>query len=106
VEGNHDAEFGMDDYSLDTHALEGMFLNSFQQDDLKDNAHNVNMFFEIWKSTFAIPLVGHGSIFLAFDQVLRNTWSYLTVLDFNSLSKMERQAKQRSRDIGPLLGPF
>jgi hypothetical protein len=26
--------------------------------------------------------------------------------DFDSLSKMERQTKQRSRDLGPLLGPF
>jgi hypothetical protein len=41
---------------------------------------------------------------------LTNFWEILGHIDlfwdFNSLSKEERKTKQRSRDIGPLLGPF
>jgi hypothetical protein len=43
---------------------------------------------------------------LALDQVLRDPWSSLTILDFDSLSKVEHKTKQRSWDLGPFLGPF
>jgi hypothetical protein len=43
---------------------------------------------------------------LALDQVLRDPWSSLNILDFDSLSKVEHGTKQRSRDLDPFLGPF
>jgi hypothetical protein len=43
---------------------------------------------------------------LALDQVLKDPWSSLTILDFDSLSKAERKTKQRSRDLDLFLGPF
>jgi hypothetical protein len=43
---------------------------------------------------------------LALDQVLRDPWSSLAILDFDNLLKVERKTKQRLRDLGPFLGPF
>jgi hypothetical protein len=41
---------------------------------------------------------------LALDQVLRDPWSSLTILDFDSPSKAERKTKHRLRDLSPFLG--
>ena len=44
---------------------------------------------------------------LAVEQVSKNTWSYLTTfLDYDSLSKMERNAKQKLGKQELFLGPF
>jgi hypothetical protein len=43
---------------------------------------------------------------LALDQVLGDSWSSLTILDFDNLSKVEHKTKQRSWDLDPFLGPF
>jgi hypothetical protein len=51
----------MDDFLWDTHAMEGMLLNAFQQDELGDDAHIINTFFKSLKSASTTPLFGHGS---------------------------------------------
>jgi hypothetical protein len=43
---------------------------------------------------------------LALDQVLRDLVKFDLFWDFDNLSKEERKMKQRSRDLGPFLGPF
>ena len=50
------------DYLLwDTHAMEGMLLNTFQQDKLKNNGNVFDAFFESLKFASTTPLFGHGS---------------------------------------------
>ena len=51
----------MDDYLWDKTAMETMLLDAFQNNELGDDAHITNTFFEILKSTFTTPLFGHGS---------------------------------------------
>ena len=52
---------GMDDFLWDNHAMEGMFLDALKQDQLGDDAHIFNTFFQILKSASTTPLFGHGS---------------------------------------------
>jgi hypothetical protein len=56
--GFNQIEFGMDDYLQDTVAMETMLLRAFQNDDLGDDAHVTDTFFEILKSTSTTPLFG------------------------------------------------
>jgi hypothetical protein len=43
---------------------------------------------------------------LDLDQVLGDSWSCQPIFYFDSLSKEEHKTKQRSRVLGPFLGPF
>jgi hypothetical protein len=43
---------------------------------------------------------------LALDQVLRNTWSYLTVLGLRQLVKDGVQCEVEIMEARPFLGPF
>jgi hypothetical protein len=53
-----DIEVGMDDFLWDTHAIEGMFLNASQQDELGNvNALITNTFFESPKPASTTPLL-------------------------------------------------
>jgi hypothetical protein len=52
---------GIDDFLWDTHAMEVMLLNSFQPDELGDDAHIIDIFSKSMKSTSTTPLFGHES---------------------------------------------
>ena len=54
-------EVGMDDYLRDTTSMETMLLDAFQNyDQLRDDAHITNSFFESLKFTSTTPLFGPG----------------------------------------------
>ena len=48
----------MDDYLRDTTTMETMLLDTFQNDELEDDAHITDTFFEILKSTSTTSLFG------------------------------------------------
>ena len=50
----------MDDVLWDTHAMEGMLLNSFQQYELGKVGNIVDSFFESLKTDSTTPLFGNG----------------------------------------------
>ena len=57
--GGNQIEVGMDDYLQDTNFMETMFLDAFQNDDqLGDDAHIADTFFEILKCASTTPLFG------------------------------------------------
>ena len=45
----------------DTHAMEGMLIDAFKQDELGDDVDIDDMFFEILKYSSTTLLFGHGS---------------------------------------------
>ena len=53
-------EVGVDDLLQDTHAIEGMFLNAFQQYEIGNDDNVVDAFFEMLKSTPSSAFFGHG----------------------------------------------
>ena len=60
--GRNQIEFGMDDYLMDTTTMETMLLDAFQNDDqLGDDAHITDTFFESLKFSSTTPLFGPGS---------------------------------------------
>ena len=56
--GDNQKEVGMDDYLRDTTAMEIMFLDIFQSDELGDDAHISDTIFESLKSASTTPLFG------------------------------------------------
>jgi hypothetical protein len=56
--GVNQIEVGMDDYLRDTISMEKMLLDAFQNDELGDDAHITDIFFEILKSASTTPLFG------------------------------------------------
>ena len=59
--GGNQIEVGMDDYLRDTTAMETMLLDAFQNDDqLGDDAHIADTFFESLKFASTTPLFGPG----------------------------------------------
>ena len=57
--GDNQIEVGMDDYLMDTTAMETMLLDAFQNDDqLGDDAHIADTFFESLKIASTTPLFG------------------------------------------------
>jgi hypothetical protein len=56
--GVNQIEVGMDDYLRDTTAMETMLLDAFQNDELGDDAHITDTFFESLKSASTTPLFG------------------------------------------------
>ena len=59
--GDNHIEVGMDDYLRDTTAMETMVLDKFQNDDqLGDDAHIADTFFESLKFASTTPLFGPG----------------------------------------------
>ena len=60
--GGNKIEVGMDDYLRDMTAMETMLLDAFQNDDqLGDDAHIVDTFFESLKFASTTPLFGNGN---------------------------------------------
>ena len=60
--GGNQIEVGMDDFLRDTTAMETMLLDAFQNDDqLGDDAHIADTFFESLKFASTTPLFGPGS---------------------------------------------
>ncbi len=53
-------EDGMDDYLWDMNSMEGVLLDAFQNNELGDDAHITNTFFECLKYASTTPLFGHG----------------------------------------------
>ena len=59
--GGNQIEVGMDDYLMDTTVMETMLLDAFQNDDqLGDDAHIADTFFESLKFASTTPLFGPG----------------------------------------------
>ena len=57
--GGNQIEVGMDDYLIDTTTMETMLLDAFQNDDqLGDDAHIADNFFERLKFSSTTPLFG------------------------------------------------
>ena len=60
--GVNQIKVGMDDYLRDTTVMETMLLDAFQNDDqLGDDVHITDTFFESLKFTSTNPLFGSGS---------------------------------------------
>ena len=60
--GGNQIEVGIDDYLRDMTAMETMLLDAFQNDDqLGDDAHIADTFFESLKCASTTPLFGPGS---------------------------------------------
>jgi hypothetical protein len=60
--GVNQIEVGMDDYLWDTTAMETMLLDAFQNDELGDDAHITDTFFEILKYASTTPLFGPSRV--------------------------------------------
>jgi hypothetical protein len=56
--GFNQIEVGMDDYLRDTTTMETMLLDAFHNDELGDDSHITNTFFESLKSASTTPLFG------------------------------------------------
>ena len=56
--GGNQIEVGMDDYLWDMASMEIMLLDAFQDDELGDDPHITNTFFESLKSDSTTPLFG------------------------------------------------
>ena len=54
--GGNQVEVGMDDYLRDMNAMEAMLLDAFQNDELGDDAHINDTFFESLKYASTTPL--------------------------------------------------
>ena len=56
--GDNQKEVGMDDYLCDMTVMERMLLDTFQNDELGDDAHINDIIFKILKSASTTPLFG------------------------------------------------
>ena len=57
---NNDIEVGMDDLLWHNHDMDRNLLNAFQQDELGDDAHITNIFYEFLEFYSTTPLFRHG----------------------------------------------